>query len=32
MFRHDWRDAGPAAAGRWLAALFSFDLRDALMA
>ena len=31
MFRHDWRTLASLAAERWLAALFSFDLRAALM-
>ena len=31
MFRHDWRTLASLGAERWLAALFSFDLRAALM-
>lgn len=31
MFRHDWRTLASLAPERWLAALFSFDLRAALM-
>lgn len=31
MFRHDWRTLATLPARRWLAALFSFDLRTALM-
>jgi hypothetical protein len=31
MFRHDWRTLLSLPAERWLAALFSFDLRAALM-
>jgi hypothetical protein len=31
MFRHDWRTLASLAPERWLAALFSFDLRSALM-
>jgi len=31
MFRHDWRTLGELPAERWLAALFSYDLRAALM-
>ena len=32
MFRHDWRTLGRLPPDRWVAALFSFDLRYALMA
>ena len=32
MFRHDWRTLASLPPERWLAALFSFDLRGALMA
>jgi hypothetical protein len=32
MFRHDWRTLASLPPARWLAALFSFDLRGALMA
>ena len=32
MFRHDWRTLAVLPPMRWLAALFSFDLRTALMA
>ena len=32
MFRHDWRTLAALPAERWLAALFAFDLRAALMA
>ena len=31
MFRHDWRTLAALAPERWLAAVFSFDLRAALM-
>jgi hypothetical protein len=31
MFRHDWRTLASLAPQRWLAALFAFDLRAALM-
>lgn len=31
MFRHDWRTLASLPPTRWLAALFSFDLRTALM-
>ncbi len=31
MFRHDWRTLAALPPERWLAALFSFDLRAALM-
>jgi hypothetical protein len=31
MFRHDWRTLASLGAERWVAALFSFDLRAALM-
>ena len=31
MFRHDWRTLASLPPERWLAALFSFDLRAALM-
>jgi hypothetical protein len=31
MFRHDWRTLALLPPERWLAALFSFDLRGALM-
>jgi hypothetical protein len=31
MFRHDWRTLATLPPSRWLAALFSFDLRAALM-
>ena len=31
MFRHDWRTLASLATERWLAALFAFDLRAALM-
>jgi hypothetical protein len=31
MFRHDWRTLAALPPTRWLAALFSFDLRTALM-
>ena len=31
MFRHDWRTLAALPPQRWLAALFSFDLRAALM-
>jgi hypothetical protein len=31
MFRHDWGTLASLGAERWLAALFSFDLRAALM-
>jgi hypothetical protein len=31
MFRHDWRTLATLVPERWLAALFSFDLRAALM-
>jgi hypothetical protein len=31
MFRHDWRTLASLPPGRWLAALFSFDLRATLM-
>jgi hypothetical protein len=31
MFRHDWRTLASLAPRRWLAALFAFDLRAALM-
>jgi hypothetical protein len=31
MFRHDWRTLASLAPERWLAALFSFDLRAVLM-
>jgi hypothetical protein len=31
MFRHDWSTLASLPAERWLAALFSFDLRAALM-
>jgi hypothetical protein len=31
MFRHDWRTLASLPAERWLGALFSFDLRAALM-
>ncbi|MGH7041271.1 MAG: hypothetical protein ACREFY_03960 [Acetobacteraceae bacterium] len=32
MFRHDWRTLARLPPDRWVAALFSFDLRYALMA
>jgi hypothetical protein len=32
MFRHDWRTLASLPPARWLAALFAFDLRGALMA
>jgi hypothetical protein len=32
MFRHDWRTLASLPPQRWLAALFSFDLRATLMA
>ena len=32
MFRHDWRTLARLPPDRWLGAVFSFDLRDALMA
>ena len=32
MFRHDWHTLAALPPERWLAALFSFDLRAALMA
>ena len=32
MARHDWRTLAALPPGRWLAALFAFDLRAALMA
>ena len=32
MFRHDWHTLAALPPERWLAALFSFDLRTALMA
>jgi hypothetical protein len=32
MFRHDWHTLAVLPPTRWLAALFSFDLRSALMA
>ena len=32
MFRHDWATLGRLPPARWVAALFSFDLRYALMA
>ncbi len=32
MFRHDWRTLAHLPPDRWVAALFSFDLRYALMA
>ncbi len=31
MFRHDWRTLAALPPHRWIAALFSFDLRTALM-
>jgi hypothetical protein len=31
MFRHDWRTLASLSPERWLAALFSFDMRAALM-
>jgi hypothetical protein len=31
MFRHDWRTLATLSPTRWLAALFSFDLRSTLM-
>jgi hypothetical protein len=31
MFRHDWQTLGSLPPRRWLAALFAFDLRAALM-
>jgi hypothetical protein len=31
MFRHDWRTLASLAPERWLAALFSFDMRTALI-
>ena len=31
MFRHDWRTLSSLGAERWITALFSFDLRAALM-
>ena len=31
MFRHDWRTLASLPTARWIAALFSFDLRAALM-
>ena len=31
MFRHDWRTLSALSPQRWLAALFAFDLRAALM-
>jgi GNAT superfamily N-acetyltransferase len=31
MFRHDWRTLASLPPARWLAAIFSFDLRSALM-
>ncbi|MEJ0017470.1 MAG: hypothetical protein WDN25_13085 [Acetobacteraceae bacterium] len=31
MFRHDWRTLAALPPARWLAALFAFDLRAALM-
>jgi hypothetical protein len=31
MFRHDWRTLSALSPRRWLAALFAFDLRTALM-
>lgn len=31
MFRHDWHTLAGLGPRRWLAAVFSFDLRDALM-